>query len=150
MPVLQTDFSENIAAGFPGMVANGETSNRISRTVEDAAGLAFGKAAFRGATDHGCTGTPTAGKLLGITISHSALGFLAGQDADEYPQLETAAIMPLGVIFVTAGEAVAAGDQAYVTAGGVINKTSTSNVILPGWFFDTAAANGAIVKLARR
>lgn len=150
MAELQTVYTDQIAAGYPGMVANGETSNRISRTIEDAAGVAFGKAVFRGTGDHGCTATPTAGQLLGITIANVALGLTAGQTADVYPQNSTVGIMTLGAIFVTAGEAVLKGDQAYVTAAGVINKTATANTILPGWFFDAAAANGAVTKLVRR
>ena len=150
MAELQTNYSDQIAIGYPGMVANGETSNRISRTVEDVAGIGFGKAVFRGAGDHGCTATPTAGALLGISIANIALGLTAGQTADVYPQYETAAIMALGAIWVTAGEAITAGAQAYATAGGAIVDTSTSNTILPGWFFDHAAANGAPVKLVRR
>lgn len=150
MAELQTAYTDQLAPGYAGMVANGETSNRISRTVEDAAGIGFGKAVFRGAGENGCTATPTAGQLLGITIAHSTLGFLAGQDVDEYPRYETANILALGTIWVTAGEAVTAGAQAYATSAGAIVDTSTSNTILPGWFFDDAAANGALVKLTRR
>ena len=150
MAVLQTAYTDQVAPGFAGMVANAETSNRISRTIEDAGGIAFGKAAFRGVGDHGITATPTAGTLLGITIAHEALGLIAGQTADVYPQYENVGIMTQGVIWVTAGAAVADGDQAYVTAGGVLTNVSTSNVILPGWFFDTTAASGALAKLAKR
>lgn len=149
MAELQTSYSETIPAGFPGMVANGETSNRITRTCEDAAGIAFGKAVFRGSGDHGCTATPSA-NLLGITIATSALALVAGADADEYPQYENVAIMTQGVIWVTAGEAVTDGAQAYVTGAGAIVDTSTSNTILTGWFFDTTAASGELVKLAKR
>jgi hypothetical protein len=150
MAELQTTYSDQLPAGFPGMVANGETSNRISRSVEDAAGIAFGKAAFRGVGDHGCVATPAAGALLGILIAHSALGLTAGQTADVYPQYANAAILTLGGIWVTAGAAVADGEQAYVTPAGAYTNVSAGNVILPGWFFDTTAASGALVKLLRR
>lgn len=53
MSTLQSSYTETVAVGYAGMVANGETSNRISRTIESAAGIGFGKAAFRGAGDHG-------------------------------------------------------------------------------------------------
>lgn len=150
MAVVQNTYGEDIAPGYPGMVANGETSNRITRTIEDAAGIGFGRAAFRGAGDHGCTATPAAGALLGITIAHEALGIVAGQTPDVYPRYANVPIMALGVIWVTAGAAVADGEQAYVTPAGAFTNVSTSNVILPGWFFDTTAANGALVKLAKR
>lgn len=150
MAEVQTTYLTDLAPGFAGMVANGETSNRISRTIEDAGGIGFGKAAFRGVGDHGCTATPTAGALLGITIAHETLGLIAGQTADLYPRYENVAIMTLGVIWVTAGAAVADGEQAYVTSGGAITNVSSGNTILTGWFFDTTAASGALVKLAKR
>lgn len=147
MAELQTSYSEN-PAGFPGMVANGETSNRITRTCEDAAGIAFGVPVYRGSGDHGCTRTP-GGQLLGITIATSALGLVAGADADEYQQYDNVAIMTQGVIWVTAGEAVTDGAQAYDTGSAIVD-TSTDNDIMDGWFFDTTGANAALVKLAKR
>jgi hypothetical protein len=149
MAEVQTSYSENIAAGFPGMIANGETSNRISRTCEDADGIPFGVPVYRGAGDHGCTRTPTAGALLGISIAHSALGVIAGQDADTYPQYENVAILTQGVIWVTAGEAVTDGAAAY-DSGTEIVDTATDNDALTGWVFDTTGADGALVKLAKR
>lgn len=143
---IQSTYATDYTRGFAGMVANGEASNRISRTVEDAAGIAFGKAAFRGAADHGATGTPAAGKFLGIVIADAGVAPLTTATADIMPQYSTAGLLNEGVIFVTAGEAVVAGDQAYVTAGGVINKTLTSNTLIPAKF-DETAASGAIVRL---
>ena len=152
MAVLQSTYATGMADGFPGMIANGETSNRVSRTVEDASGIAFGKAVFRGTGDHGVTATPAAGALIGITIANAASPPVAatGVQADIYPQYTTAAILTRGVIWVTAGEAVTDGAQAYVTSGGDIVDTSTSNTILDGWVFDQTAASGALVRLAKR
>jgi hypothetical protein len=148
MAELQTSYSETIPAGYPGMVANGETSNRITRTCEDAGGIAFGVPVYRGAGDHGCTRTP-GGQLLGISIATSALALTAGQDADEYQQYDNVAIMTEGVIWVTAGEAVTDGAQAYDTGTSIVD-TSTDNDIMDRWFFDATAANAALVKLAKR
>lgn len=53
MAVYQSTYSEAPAKGLPGQIANAEESNRISRTVETAAGIAFGQPAYRGAGDHG-------------------------------------------------------------------------------------------------
>ena len=55
MAEVQTVYATDLAVGFAGMIANGETSNRISRTCEDSGGIGFGKAVYRGAGDHGCT-----------------------------------------------------------------------------------------------
>lgn len=59
MAELQTTYPSTIPGGYPGMVANGETSNRISRTIEGSGGIGFGKAAYRGSGDHGCLATQT-------------------------------------------------------------------------------------------
>lgn len=149
MAIAQAVYADTLTPGFPGMVANAETSNRISRTNEDATALPFGRAVFRGAGDHGCTATPSAA-LLGISIAHEALGASLAGNIDAYGQYGTVPIMTLGVIWVTAGAAVTAGAQAYVTSTGAFTSVSTGNTILTGWTFDTTAASGALVKLAKR
>lgn len=149
MAVNQSVYADYPAVAYAGMVANGETSNRISRTCEDAAGIGFGKAVFRGTDDHGCTAT-AGGQFLGIAIAHEALGLLPGGTVDTYPQYENVAILTTGDIWVVAGEDVADGSQAYVTAGGAIVDTVGANTILTGWFFDTTATNGNLVKIVKR
>jgi hypothetical protein len=150
MAEVQTTYDTTLAPGYPGMIANGETSNRISRTCEDAGGIPFGVPVYRGVGDHGCTVTPAVGTFLGISIAHEALGLLAGQTADAYPQYENVAILTQGVIWVTASEAVTDGAQAYGTTAGLIDDTSTSDTILTGWFFDTTGSAADLVKLAKR
>lgn len=152
MAVLQTTYSESLAAGFPGMVANGETSNRITRTIEDAAGIAFGAAAFRGSGDHGCTDTVgTAATFLGPVISTSALGLTAGQTADTYPQYENVPIMTQGAIWVLTGDAVTDGAPVYVDAAtGEWTDTSTDNILATDWIFDTTGAADTLVKIVKR
>jgi len=63
---VQSTYSDSIPIGYPGMVANGETSNRISRTVESAAGIAFGQPGFQGTGDHGAA--------VGDTFAATAVG----------------------------------------------------------------------------
>lgn len=53
MAVAQSTYPLTQPIGLVGQIINGETSNRISRTVESAAGLAFGQPAYRGSDDHG-------------------------------------------------------------------------------------------------
>ncbi|MFC3711274.1 hypothetical protein ACFOMD_01745 [Sphingoaurantiacus capsulatus] len=144
MAVVQTSYSDTPPAGFAGMVAESEPSTRISRSVEDGAGIAFGKAAFRGSGPRGCTATPAANAFLGFVAADSA------GSADVVAQHGSAAILTKGVIFVTTGEAVTAGAPVYVTSGGGIVDTASSNTAAPGWVFDTAAANGALVRIANR
>lgn len=150
MAEVQTTYATDLAVGYPGMIANGETSNRITRTCEDAGGIPFGVPVYRGSGDHGCTATPGVGTFLGISIAHQALGLVSGQTADEYAQYDNVAILTQGVIWVTAAEAVTDGAQAYGTSAGAIDDTSTDDTILDGWFFDTTGASADLVKLAKR
>ena len=53
MATYQTTYGLSPAKGLPGQIANEEKCNKVSRTVESAAGIAFGQPAFRGAGDHG-------------------------------------------------------------------------------------------------
>lgn len=66
MATYQTAYTEAPAKGLPGQVANEENCNKISRTVESAAGIEFGQPAFRGAADHGV--------VVGATFGATAAG----------------------------------------------------------------------------
>lgn len=151
MAVIQDTYNSAPAKGYAGMVANGETSNRISRTVEDAAGIAFGKAAFRGTGDHGVTGTPTAGTFMGVTIAdHGIVPLPGGVAADIIPRYESAGLLTGGAIFVIAGEDVTDGAAVYVTAGGAFVDTVGANIALPGFVFDETVTSGGVVRIAKR
>lgn len=243
MAELQTTYSDTIATAYPGLIANGETSNRISRTCETAAGIGFGKAVYRGSGDHGCllaqTLTATAAALgtntgngamgsitvsagampgvytltivepgtnvgtfvvedplgnqvgdgvvasafsagglaftladgstdfvagdsfaitvagnafLGISIATSALGLLAGADADEYQQYDNVDILTGGApIWVTAGASVADGDPVGVdSSGDFVPATTSGSIPLIDWVFDTTGADDALVKIVKR
>jgi hypothetical protein len=141
---IQSTYATGFAAGYAGMVANGEESNRISRTVEDSAGIAFGKAAFRGSGDHGVTATPATGTFMGVTIADQGIVAPVGGTADVYPQYSTASLLNEGPIYVTVGVNVADGDQAYVTPAGVWTNTSNSsaNPQVPAKFDETVSSGG--------
>lgn len=66
MATYQTTYTASPAKGLPGQIANEEKCNKISRTVESAAGIAFGQPAFRGAGDHGV--------ILGGTFAATGAG----------------------------------------------------------------------------
>jgi hypothetical protein len=151
MAIVQDIFSATPAKGYPGMVANGETSNRISRTCEDAGGIAFGKFVYRGAGDQGCTATPGAGLELGVSIAdHGVQPLPGGVAADIYPRYASVGIMNRGAIYVTVGEDVTDGAQVYVTPAGAIVDTAAGNTIAVGWFFDETVTNGGICRIVRR
>lgn len=153
---VQDTYNSAPARAYPGMVINGETSDRISRTVEDAGGIAFGKACFRGTGDRGTTGTPgAAGSLLGMSIAdHGVQPLPGGVAADIYPQYSSAGIMAAGCIAVTAGVAVNDGDKVYITPAGVFTNVSNGGANYDagaeGWEYDETVAGGAVVPVVRR
>lgn len=143
---LQTSFGATIPTGYPGMVKNAELQNRITRTIEDAAGIGFGKAAFRGAGDHGITATPAAGKFMGITMVDHGHVRRTGVNADTYEQYSNVPLMQRGSICVLAGAAVADDDPVFVTPAGVFTNVNGggANIALDGWVWDVTVASGAI------
>lgn len=151
MAIVQDTYNNAPGRGFPGMVQNMETSNRISRTVEDAAGLAFGAPAFRGTGDNGVTGTPSADGL-GFVIADHGQPLLPGGTPDVVPQYDSAAIINRGSVCVTVGAAVSPGDPVYVTpAGAIVNVDGAgANFEMVGWEFDETTADGAIGVVVRR
>src|SRR3569832_455173 len=136
MAELQTSYTDTVAAGFPGMVANGETSNRITRTIESAAGIGFGKAAYRGSGDHGCVvaqalvgaGSAAAGNVGTSTITTTpTVGAGAQMGRYTLTQLNTSGT---GALQVNApdGSVVAHGNvgTAITTIPGITTVTVTA------------------------
>lgn len=154
MPELQTTYGD-IAKGYPGMVADGETSNRISRSNELSTGIAFGAPVYRGALDHGCTGTVgTLATFLGFAIANSGLGLLAGADADEYQQYDNVNIKTSGAIFVTVVGAVADGASITIGTGagaadGIGTTAADATHIATGWVADQTVTDG-ICRIVKR
>lgn len=155
MPELQTSYTGTVAKGYAGMIANGETSNRISRTVEDSAGIAFGKPVYRGSGDHGCTATVgTLATFLGWTVATSAMAPVAGQDADEYQQYDTFTIITSGAIYVAVKGAVTDGAALTVGTGGgaadlVGSTAADATHIATGWIADETVTDG-ICRIVKR
>ncbi len=145
MPPVQTTYAATHAAALEGMVANSEPSVIVSRTVEDAEGLGFGKVAVLGDTDNSVTDAEATKNFEGIAVLDPT------QPADTYAQYSTAAIMKKGIIWVQASVAVAKGDPVYfVPATGVLTNVSTSNTLIANasWDSSTGAAGLAKLRLA--
>lgn len=153
---IQSTYATDYAKGYPGLVANGETSNRISRTVEDAAGIAFGVPVYRAAGDHGCTATVgTLASFYGWSIAD--LGIVpatVGGDVDEYPQYSTAGILTGGAIYIAVKGAVNDGDPITVGKGaGVADlygaTAADATHIATGWVADETVTDG-ICRIVKR
>lgn len=146
MAELQTTYTGVIAKGYAGMIANGETSNRISRTCETAAGIGFGLPVYRGTGDHGATSTVgTLATFLGWTVATSALG--PSTDADEYQQYDNMTILTSGAIYVAVKGAVTDGAALTVGTGGgaadLVGATAADAThIATGWIADETVTDG--------
>lgn len=154
MAILQNAYTEVVAKGYNGMIANGETSNRISRTVETAAGIAFGQPVWRGTGDHGVTSTVgTLATFVGWTVATQ--GLAPSTDADEYQQYDNATILTSGAMIVTCvgnvtdGAAVTIGTGAGV-ADGIGATAADATHIATGWVFDETVTGPGLVRIVKR
>lgn len=149
MATYQTTYGGAPAKGLPGAIASEEKCNKVSRSVETAAGIKFGAPVQRGAADHGVA-ILTTGDFLGIAVLNPAVP-ADSDNPDAYPQYFTGAFMTMGTMYVTAGATVAAGDAVYyVTATGRYTNTSNTgaNPAIPDAFFEEAGTDGAIVQIS--
>jgi hypothetical protein len=151
MATYQTTYGAAPAKGLPGQIASEEKCNKVSRTVETAAGIKFGAPAQRGTGDHGVA-ILTTGDFLGLAVLNPAVPPNA-DNPDAYPQYFTGAFMTMGTMYVTAGGAVAQGDAVFYNTltHRYVNAAGTDIVgPIPDAVFDTSGANGAIVEIALR
>lgn len=141
----QTTYNAVHDKAYAGMVADTGLATIVSRSVQTAA-LGFGLPAARGTADRTARPVTTgdvAADIEGISVRNQALD-ATNPNATQVGY--SAPIMLTGTIWVTVGEAVAAGDPVLVTvADGTITKTAgAGKVALPDAYFETSAANGAL------
>src|SRR5262245_14658779 len=88
--------------GVEGALANEEPAVLISRTVEDAAGIGFGKLVIQGAGDKGCKIAAAGGKVIGITVLERSVkpDVLGGNG---FAKFDSARIIVMGCIWVKVG-----------------------------------------------
>lgn len=161
---LQPTYASGFAKGVPGQIANSELANKISRTVESAAGLKFGQPAFRGSNDHGCVvggsfaatgaGSADAGNTGAATIT-AAPAVAAPAKAGRYViQATSSGATATWEMFGPDG--ILVGDGAVGTAATVngigpftITDVGTDPAIGDRWFIDvTFTANAKFLGLA--
>lgn len=147
--VTQSTFSEDIALGFPGMEADGELSNIISRNLEGDTACAFGRPVYQGAADRGVDLTVDA-NLIGFAIARKGLPVTADRAADTYAPGDTIPVKERGKIWVTCTTAAAKNAQVYVTSAGAITNSSSGNTAAPGWKFDDTITGAGVVRIVRR
>jgi hypothetical protein len=140
---IQSTYLTDYVTGFPGMLADGNVTNRPSGTVEDSAGIAFGKAAFQGTNDRGLTATPGT-KFKGVTIANAGVIAPVGGAADTYLQYASASLCDMGDIWVLAGSNTTPGAAVYVTSAGAFTTVSSGNTAIPATFMDTVTSGSPV------
>lgn len=149
MAVLQTNFGDDIAYGYPGMEADGLLSNIESFTLEGSTACPFGRPVYKGVADRGCSLTVSA-TLRGFAIAHKGNVVTANRAADTYAPGDMIPVKQRGKIWVTSTSTAAKDDQVYVTSAGAITNVSTSNQIATGWYFDDTITAAGLVRIVRR
>ena len=127
--------------GVAGSIATTENRDIKSRTVEDAAGIAFGLAVAQGANDKGIRAVKAGDtKFVGITALD-----LSSRDDAKFVQYESARILKKGGIWVEVTEDVKAGDDVAVDlATGKFNKSGAK---YPNARFETSGVAGGLAQI---
>lgn len=142
----QSNYLTDYAGGFPGMLADGNTQARPTGIIQDAGGIAFGRAAFsHPASTRSITATPGS-KFKGIVIADTGVVAGIGGTADVHAQYGTVSLLDMGDIWVLAGSTTTKDAAVYVTTAGAYTATATGNTAIPATFMD-AVASGANVRI---
>ena len=148
MPV-QTTYSETLVPGRAGAVANAEPKTLISRVVETAGGIAFGKPVTQGTADIACRAMQAGDTVvLGVSVRDQSVD----PDAPNmFAENTNALIMTSGVIWVEAAATLSAGDDVWVTvADGTFTNADAgggATIQIAGARWDTSATTGNLAKL---
>lgn len=159
MAVIQDTYLSAPVNGYAGMIADGETSNVISRTCEDVAGIAFGKPVYRGAGDHGCTGAPTltaAAAALGTNTGNGTFGAITVDDSVARAGVYTLTIIEpganVGTFVVEDPDGVQIGDgvvaSAFNAGGLAFTLTDGATDFAAGDTFRITVSGGALLGIA--
>ena len=142
MGAVQSTYLSKQPEALLGMEADMMPAEKVSRLIEGG-DVPFGRAVVQGTADNQVK-LGAAGVFIGITVKDVGLDPAQG---DKYVVGDTANIMTKGTMFVTAAEAVVAGDPVYRTATGTLNKTSSGNTLIVGALWETSVGSGALGRI---
>jgi len=141
MPTVQSTYADNITNAVLGALANLESANLISRTVEHVDGIGFGIAVMQGTEDKEVL-VSDGSAFLGVAVRTQSI---EDGTADKWAQLDTARIITKGVIWVANSGGVSAGDPVVGLAAGALGTGSSP--LVEGARWDTTAADGELAQL---
>lgn len=141
MAVVQDTYSSRLTALQLGQIVNQELCNTVSRLLEDATAVGYGRALFAGTADNQATATPSA-LFEGISARDVAV---ESSTVDTFEQNDVVPLITFGVVTVQGSKAVAKGDAVYVTAAGAFTDVSTGNTAIAGATFDATITAAGLV-----
>lgn len=159
MPVQgSTEYTAEHAAAFEGQRANLGLINIISKVVELAAGIPFGRAVVRGSADNQCLlPTATGQDFLGFTEMTTAWAENPS-DLHQYERYREANIIDFGEVWLYTEQSIVPGDPVYfrhtaaaaplAILGRVRKDTGGGNCdLIQGATFESTTAAGGIAKV---
>lgn len=128
MAVIQSTYSATMSPAVPGMIADMQNWNGVTRTCETAAGIAFGVAVGRG-DDDPAKKAKVGGALtdfLGVSTKDITLDHPAAT-LDKYAENENMGILTEGSIWVRVSDSPSADSPVHYDATTGIFKSSGGN-----------------------
>jgi len=149
---VQTAYTINQDALYAGMIVDLGPRDIVSRSVETAAGAAFGIAVSPGTDAERQIVIGGDDTFIGITVRELSREGAANTGAIQYNETETAAVMRWGQIAVVCPTGCIVGDPAnYVDATGVIDSGAAgageTDIAGATWQTVTAAGEIGILRL---
>lgn len=153
MPV-QTSYSLYMDQALPGMKADMEAYNTVSKLNKGTAVIPFGRAVFTDGDDGmklPVAGS-TASQFIGIVFRELTRVYTTSEQTagiGAVPKYDNT-VMTMGVIWVAPAVAVAKDDPVYVLKadGRLTNVVGTDNILIPNAKFVSTAAAGALAKVS--
>lgn len=153
MPV-QTSYSLYMDAALPGMKADMQDYNTVSKLNKGTSVIPFGRAVFTDGDDGmklPVTGS-TAAQFIGIVFRELTRAYTTAEASGgigAIPKYDNT-VMTEGVIWVAPAVAVAKDDPVYVLLadGRLTNVAGTDNILIPNAKFVSSAGAGALAKVS--
>lgn len=149
MPVQTTYFTEH-AEAYQGQIADLQLANTISKLNKSGVNIPYGYGVIRDGDD--------AAQIAGAAFTADAIVGIAVRDLDRaYSDGEvfgaqdtrSFTVLTAGVIWVTAINAVASGDNVFIAQDGTIQNVNTGGAVqFPGAKFDSTATAGNLAKIS--
>lgn len=146
----QTTYDQFQAAGYPGLLANMEEWNGLTRTAS--AAIPFGTPVQRNG-DRGCSPLISSGEYIGVARARH-FSHMGGGMTDGYGTGDNVAVLDAGIVWALADAAITVGAALnYNTTTGRYTTAATSGTVVavPGAEADTgASAAGNLFKVRLR